>query len=247
MKVYLGTPVYRGMQLAFHNCILKLEKRVAQSKMELVYGYVDDDPDISRARNVAASAFLKSDCDVLLSIDSDIWFRPGDAMSLCRKAESWDIMGGLYMVRSLKNKQPAPLIGIGQSITLAPGEEPIEVQFLATGFMAVHRRVFEKLAETLPLCQQSTPLPFWPFYMPFSIPWPGEGHLYLSEDYAFCQRAREAGFKIWLDPSIRLGHIGQREYRLEDLVTNFPPPMPMRLTQEEGGIKSEVLEVMQKK
>lgn len=33
-----------------------------------------------------------------------------------------------------------------------------------------------------------------------------------SEDYYFCRIAREAGLKIWLDPSIRLIHWGQRGF-----------------------------------
>ena len=29
-----------------------------------------------------------------------------------------------------------------------------------------------------------------------------------GEDYVFCRRARQAGFKIWIDPSIKLDHAG---------------------------------------
>lgn len=30
----------------------------------------------------------------------------------------------------------------------------------------------------------------------------------LGEDLAFCERAKECGFEIWADPSVRVGHIG---------------------------------------
>ena len=176
---------------------------------------------------------------MFLTIDSDFWFQPAEAIQLCEQAMALDIVGGLYMVRSIREAQPASLIGVDHTIDLRPGEKPVEVTYLATGFMAVHRRVFEKLAETLPLCMQSTPLPFWPFYLQFTVPWPGDGHLYLSEDYAFCHRAREAGFRIWLDPSIRLGHVGSYEFRLEDLLTEFPKPMPIKLTQRNGHVEVE--------
>jgi hypothetical protein len=33
-----------------------------------------------------------------------------------------------------------------------------------------------------------------------------------SEDYHFCRIAREAGFKITMDPSVRLKHWGQFAY-----------------------------------
>ena len=30
----------------------------------------------------------------------------------------------------------------------------------------------------------------------------------LGEDLAFCQRARAAGYEIWCDPTVRIGHVG---------------------------------------
>ena len=34
----------------------------------------------------------------------------------------------------------------------------------------------------------------------------------LSEDYLFCQMARETDYKIIVDPSIKLGHVGTTVY-----------------------------------
>ena len=39
---------------------------------------------------------------------------------------------------------------------------------------------------------------------------------YLSEDYSFCERARQCGYKIMEDTSIRLWHIGHYAYGWED-------------------------------
>jgi hypothetical protein len=38
-----------------------------------------------------------------------------------------------------------------------------------------------------------------------------------SEDIYLCLRAREAGFKIIMDPSVRLGHVGQFVYGRADM------------------------------
>ena len=35
---------------------------------------------------------------------------------------------------------------------------------------------------------------------------------YIGEDFLFCDRARELGFEVWIDPSITLGHMGVQEY-----------------------------------
>ena len=39
---------------------------------------------------------------------------------------------------------------------------------------------------------------------------------YLAEDFAFCERARQCGYTILADTTIRLGHIGSCEYSWEE-------------------------------
>jgi hypothetical protein len=39
---------------------------------------------------------------------------------------------------------------------------------------------------------------------------------YLAEDYAFCERARQCGYKIWADTRVRLTHIGSYAYTWEE-------------------------------
>jgi hypothetical protein len=35
---------------------------------------------------------------------------------------------------------------------------------------------------------------------------------YIGEDFTFCDRARAEGFEVWIDPTIKLGHMGVTEY-----------------------------------
>ena len=245
MKVYIGSPVYRDVVVEHHEAMANLSAKVREEPdIELVRATVRGDADVGRARNVAASGFLRSDADVFLSIDADIYFTAQDAINLCRKcADGYDIIGALYMTRGIKNVQPAQLLGVGNQVTFLPGEKPVPVKYLATGFMAVHRKVFEKLTEhpEVKLCMQSTPHPFYTFYLQKTIPWPNDVNLYLSEDYAFCHRAAEMGLQVHLDPTVRLGHVGHYLYRLEDMVEVHIKPCPIRLTAQESGMKCEAL------
>ena len=43
-----------------------------------------------------------------------------------------------------------------------------------------------------------------------------DGHWYLAEDFSFCERARQCGYKIMADTTIRLWHIGNYSYGWED-------------------------------
>jgi len=54
-----------------------------------------------------------------------------------------------------------------------------------------------------------------PFFLPLLHPIE-EGIWYLAEDYAFCERARQCGFKVMADTSVRLWHVGNYTYGWED-------------------------------
>jgi len=243
LKVFYGGIAGRSITVP-HSMLLRKLFLEAQKGGEMEIredAAIHGDALVSRSRSIAGTLCLKSDCDVLLGIDSDIIFQPQDAIELCKKAaDGFDIIGAVYMVRSLANVQPAQILGENKSIVFQPStatqpNPPIAVRYLATGFMAVNRKVFEKLAETLPLCHKPENWGFYPFYMPFVVPDPAMENIYLSEDYAFCQRATEAGFKVWLDPTIRLGHIGEYTYRLEDFLAKRNAPQPIFMSQKEDG------------
>jgi hypothetical protein len=51
---------------------------------------------------------------------------------------------------------------------------------------------------------------------------PAPRHWYLSEDFSFSHRARQAGYKIFADTTIRLGHIGRYSYAWEDAGMTMP-------------------------
>ena len=240
MKLFLGSIVGRVEEVGFSQSMRLLWRELDRRGIEFTDGTVVGDAAVDRARSIVGSTFLRSDADVMISIDSDIWFRAEDAISLAEKAQEYDLIGALYMTRKL-NTQPAIMLPPGEGISFDPDAQPVETPFVSGGFTAVTKRVFERLSLELPLCHQSwtdrgADTSFWPFYMPFVIPSERDGYMYLSEDWAFVQRAKDAGFKVWLDPSIRLGHIGSHMYTLEDLIRGErPAAQPLKLLREADG------------
>lgn len=91
----------------------------------------------------------------------------------------------------------------------------VELSRLGTAMMLIRRAVFDGLRSALP------ELMFRPdpaerqthgvgelepaFFCPMIEP---ESQALLSDDYAFCRRVRDAGFRIWLAPWIRTTHAG---------------------------------------
>src|SRR5439155_25640737 len=70
-------------------------------------------------------------------------------------------------------------------------------------------------------CNERFGHPMIPFFLPLIRPME-EGYWYLAEDYAFCQRARECGFRVYADASVRLWHIGTYRYGWEDAGMDRP-------------------------
>lgn len=249
MKLYIGCSIWRTEEHAYSESMRYLWSFLKDEGIDFYDGSVVGDAAVDRARSMIMSDFLRSDCDVLVTIDSDIFFAARHVLQLARHAEQHGVAGALYMTRKL-NTQPAMLLPEDSSIIFDDAAQPVEVPFLAAGFMAIAKEVVQSISETLPLCHagwndNGKDTSFWPFYMPMTIPWPDEGNIYLSEDFAFCHRAKGQGYRLWLDPSIRLGHVGSYMYTMEDLLR--PPKVgarPLQLRREGANLHTNVLDAV---
>lgn len=166
----------------------------------------------SRSRNRAAKAFLESDSEYMLFIDADIVFDVHDIDRICQSTEP--IIGGVYF---LKQKQPVPCAQSLKTGSINLNGEPLEVRRTGTGFLRIHRSVFEKLKEVCPSYTNMTPSPQWDFF--------GSGVIndeWLSEDWWFCEKARECGFRVMLDTGLILRHEGMIHF---PIIPDEPPQL----------------------
>ena len=93
--------------------------------------------------------------------------------------------------------------------------EPVEVLEGGTGFMIIQRGVFEKFKAAYPhLSYKPDHVRTEHFdgsreiHAYFDCVIDPKTKRYLSEDYMFCQYARDAGMKVWLCPWMKLEHQG---------------------------------------
>ena len=71
--------------------------------------------------------------------------------------------------------------------------ELIKVEANGMGWMLVKYGVFEKMK--------------YPYFYPRKQEWPQYNwEEFVWDDVEFCLRAREAGFDVWVDPNLRIGH-----------------------------------------
>ena len=165
----------------FHTDLLRL-KDIKNIKMTHTYGSL-----VSKARNDMAKAI---DGEFLIFIDSDMSFSPESVSRLIKHAEreDVDIVSGLCFRKVPKYepcffwKTPDHTPGYYQRFDWP--KELFEVDAVGSAFVLIKKKVFEAI-----------PFP-WYEYTNF-----------LSEDLNFCRKAKENGFKIWVDPDLRIGHL----------------------------------------
>lgn len=200
---------YRSISQPTHRAIVQLLTHDPQRTLGWREHHAGE-AGINRARSIMASRWWKDTADdVFLMLDDDIVFEPEDAeriVTRCR--EGYDVVAAAYPVRD--GGHIAMRTFGAQNIEFGPNSEPVQVRHASTGFFAVHRRVLDALIPTLPLCHANMIWSFWPIFDYRVVPDEGAGGFnYLSEDYNFCELVAALGFKVWIDPSIRLQHLGQ--------------------------------------
>jgi hypothetical protein len=171
---------------------------------------------IDRARSELATQALSEGYEEILWIDSDVGFAP-EAVDRLR-SHGLPLVGGLYAKRGKREFGCRFLPDTGE-ITLGQGGGPFEVRYIGTAFLLTHRRVYEDVARTfaLPVCNAKFNVPTVPYFLPMVLRDPALDHWYLSEDWSFCERARQAGHKVMVDSGIRLWHFGRYGYGWEDV------------------------------
>lgn len=133
--------------------------------------------------------------DKILWIDSDIIFTPEDVIKAYESP--YDIVAGAYMIASGEVVAYKELFGRGYTIEeIKDMTEPERISGAGMGFMAVKSGVFESL--TRPWFQSPV--------VTTQISGKDVTFPIIGEDISFCYRAGQAGFEIWLDPSIKLIH-----------------------------------------
>jgi hypothetical protein len=145
-------------------------------------------------------------------IDADINFEAEDIFRLM----AWTsdpkkgIVAGVPRTRSTTKTYIATLDQDEDGQLSMNGMGLVRAKRVATAFMMVRRDVFETL---------DAAHPEWRYYdersgrtVPCMFDFMKTDEGYIGEDYLFCDRAREQGFEVWIDPTIKLGHMGVQEY-----------------------------------
>jgi hypothetical protein len=212
-SVFIGLPAYDfKVSLKLAISLAKFTTKAHQHGIDIQIGSVCGCSVVSRARNLLAQDLLDSDCTDLMFIDADINFEAEDVFRLM----AWTsdpkkgIVAGVPRTRSTTKTYIATMDQDENGQLTMNGMGLVRAKRVATAFMMVRRDVFETL---------DAAHPEWRYYdersgrtVPCVFDFMKTEEGYIGEDYLFCDRAREVGFEVWIDPTIKLGHMGVQEY-----------------------------------
>ena len=214
-KIFVAIPAYSGdiCIQTMHSLLFAKEEASGMGwelKAENIHSRISD-ADIGLARNAFLGWFLDSDCTDLLFIDSDISWDRGVFTHLF--SHDVDFVAGAYRAKR-DDKEIYPVLWPekrSMCVDAKSGKPLIEVDGIGFGFARLSRAGVEKIDKTAQRHFQD------PLIDTVKCPWLFEfafdGEQRKSEDYIFCKRWREAGMKIWLDPSICVDHTGKKTYQ----------------------------------
>ena len=218
-KLLIAVNTVRGISPNTFMSFMSLERLITQEKraLDIDYKVCSNDSLLPRARNSAVSLFLDEDYDYYMTIDDDIDFPPESIPMLI--SSNRDMVCAIYPMRSPDFPLYSVRVRIDKknssefNINIADGHF-IELDYASTGFLLVKRHVIEAMAKAYADEAYEENLPerlgkqTYNLYNPIVVSHPNGKKEYLSEDWAFCERARRLGFKIWGDLNISLGHSG---------------------------------------
>jgi len=231
-KIMIGTPMYGGMAThAYIGGLLSNFEILRQNDIKVDWNLMGNESLITRGRNYIADHFLQSDSTHLMWIDADIGFERNAILKLINHDE--DFVGAAYPKKmidwerirttSILSTNPNNIRDHGSSyvvnfldnehnINKTNDKGLVEMRHLGTGFMLVTKKVFKKMRSN---CRQARASNFGQFanwYTEYFKTDLDEDGILQSEDWVFCNQWRDVGGKIWLDPTIKLDHVGTYIY-----------------------------------
>jgi hypothetical protein len=186
------------------------------------------DPLVSHARNIILAKFMTTDCTDLFFIDDDVAWAPGSVLRLLN--HPGDLVAGAY--RHKRDPESYPVNWFGndlRQLQMNKNTGLLLVRDVPFGFARLSRAGVQKMwdaaADKKFRTNQAPELECRVIFdMGYTKQEGEEFGEYFGEDYVYCQKWRELGGQVWLDPMVDLTHHGNKAYqgRVIDWLSRVP-------------------------
>lgn len=202
-RVMIGTPAYTGaVDVRYADSLVASMKLCALSDMELFPVYWPGEALVQRARDALFQLAVEAPVDDLVFIDSDQGWDAPDLLKLLRHPV--DVVGAA--VRKKSDDEQYNVVMRSEVIDQATGL--LIVESIGTGFLRLSRRALDAMWASCPAytdkrqpCRSVFPVGIDPVTKEL-----------VGEDTALCRAYGSLGFRVHLDPSITVRHVGTKVY-----------------------------------
>jgi hypothetical protein len=198
-KVMVGIPIHRPIEFKVFESFLRMTN--LRNNIQLEYCMVSNSL-IYDGREYIASEFMKSECEYLMFIDSDMTFHPQSIEFLVRHNKEFVTAKAFKRVKPYQpcfytkveynNDQP------NLETPIQYGEGLLRIEGAGLACALIKRSAFEKIEK------------------PYFFPYPNIG-----EDLTFCLKLKEAGVEMFVDTTLQFGHLAQIEIFEKDFVEEY--------------------------
>lgn len=211
VRLQIATPSISGRPEFSYTMSVRATEQLCRDKgiyCEQRFDLYNADIGLSRAKIV--SEFLNSSCTHLLMIDDDmgwditavhrLFYANKDFVAVAGPKKSYPLRFACSHVDD--NGSPIPL-------QIEPDSACAEVSLVGMAFVLITKAVAQKMTEAYADLKYigADSKPSWALFDSFV-----RNQFRYSEDFAFCQRWRDIGGKIYVCPDVRLKHVGGHVY-----------------------------------
>jgi hypothetical protein len=208
--VLLAAPSYDGTVNVWHaNALAETCKLGLVKGINVLPLYMSYDALIQRARNDIFKMAYDAKVDDLVFIDCDVDWNPADFFKLL--SHDVEVVGAVIPKKSDIEQYAVKVLPEGlvlNEASLSLHNCLVEVAAVGTGFLRIRKDAIEKIWDYSD--EYTEPHKSEPIKMAFNV---GilDGQL-CSEDIFFCEAWRHHGGKVFIDPSINVGHTGVKRW-----------------------------------
>lgn len=202
-KVLIATPAYDGtVGVWFANSLAQTIKLGLINDIDFCPVYMSYDSLVQRARNDLLSIAVKNNFDDILWIDSDMEWDPQWAIDYINSDK--DVIGSPVIKKTLESESYNVKCEV-ENLNIDE-DNLIEVLSVGTGFLKFSKKAFTYLWDNSEKYIHNGEEKRWAFEIKI------QGNDIISEDVLICEKLREGGFKIFIDPYKTCNHVGVLKY-----------------------------------
>jgi hypothetical protein len=208
--VFFAMPTYTG-QIHMETFRSLLANMMALTKRGDKFTLWDESGNamIAHARDLVLAHFLASEATHCLFVDNDVVF-PADSVLRLIDAPV-DFSAVVYRQRKDPENYAVQWDTSKGELQAHPETGLLEVHGVPAGFMCLTRSCVERMTKAYEAKTfNDKAAPSGKAVALFDNI--HDGTMYWGEDFSFCRRWREIGGKVWVDPTIRMGHIGNKMF-----------------------------------